>query len=94
MAEKNNNGTSVFMNGKEYAELIRYQFTDDTRQTLESVTVFLKDRYAEYGYLPETDVIPIAWIEKYGEENWADYGTQYNAITEMLKEWRKENGRS
>lgn len=37
------------------------------------------------------DAIPVNWIEQYGEENWFDYGTQYNAITEMLKAWEREN---
>lgn len=42
--------------------------------------------------LPTVDAIPVKWIEQYGRENWYDFGTQYNAITEMLKAWRKKNG--
>ena len=42
-------------------------------------------------YATEVEAIPISWIEQYGEENWFDYGTQYNAITEMLKAWEREN---
>lgn len=38
------------------------------------------------------EAIPIEWIEQYGRENWYDFGTQYNAITEMLKAWRDKNG--
>lgn len=41
----------------------------------------------------KTEAIPIAWIEQYGAKNWFDFGTQYNAITEMLKAWREERGR-
>ena len=41
-------------------------------------------------YATEVEAIPISWIEQYGEENWFDYGTQYNAITEMLKAWERE----
>ena len=40
----------------------------------------------------EVDAIPVEWIEQYGRENWYDFGTQHNAITEMLKAWRKKNG--
>lgn len=43
---------------------------------------------------PAIDAIPIEWIEQYGEENWYDFGTQHNAITEMLKAWRKKNGQT
>lgn len=43
---------------------------------------------------PEVEAIPIEWIEQYGRENWYDFGTQYNAITEMLKAWRKKNERN
>lgn len=42
--------------------------------------------------IPEVEAIPIEWIEQYGRENWYDFGTQHNAITEMLKAWRKKNG--
>ena len=36
---------------------------------------------------PTVEAIPIDWIKKYGEENYFDYGTQYNAITCMLEVW-------
>ena len=42
----------------------------------------------------EAGAIPIEWIKRYGEENWFDFGTKYNAITCMLEEWEKENERS
>ena len=41
--------------------------------------------------LPSADAIPIEWIKK-RIENWADYGTQYLAIVEMLEDWEEENG--
>lgn len=40
---------------------------------------------------PTVDAIPVKWIEHYGRENWFDFGTQYNAITEMLKAWAERN---
>lgn len=45
-------------------------------------------------HAPTVDAIPVKWIEQYGRENWYDFGTQYNAITEMLKAWRKKNGQT
>lgn len=39
---------------------------------------------------PTFDAIPVAWIEQYGKANWYDFGTQYNAITEMLEEWERK----
>ncbi len=36
---------------------------------------------------PTVEAIPIDWIKKHGEENYFDYGTQYNAITCMLEAW-------
>ena len=35
------------------------------------------------------EAVPVEWIEKYGEENWVENGTQY--LIEMLKDWRWEN---
>lgn len=40
----------------------------------------------------QTEAIPVEWIEQYGQANWYDFGTQYNAITEMLKAWGEKNG--
>lgn len=88
--EKNNN-----------VELIRFQFTDDTRQTLESVTVFLKDRFAEYGYLPETDVIPIEWlsakVKQHLEQESYQTASAFQWIIDMWhtekEDWEVENGR-
>lgn len=37
---------------------------------------------------PTVEAIPVEWIHEYGENNWLDYGTEYNAITCMLDEWR------
>lgn len=51
-------------------------------------TAWIIDRI---NHAPTVDAIPISWIEQYVEENWFDYGTQYNAITEMLKAWEREN---
>ena len=47
-------------------------------------------------YAPEVNAIPIEWIEKYIEEvNIRDYGTIFiqpcGSITQMLKDWEKEN---
>ena len=39
----------------------------------------------------EVEAIPIEWIEKYNNENWFDTGTQYNAVTCMLDQWREEH---
>ena len=38
---------------------------------------------------PTVDAIPVEWIEQYGKANWYDFGTQYNAITKMLEEWKR-----
>lgn len=40
---------------------------------------------------PTVEAIPIEWIEKYNNENWFDAGTQYNAVTCMLDQWREEH---
>lgn len=40
---------------------------------------------------PIIEAIPIEWIEKYNNENWFDAGTQYNAVTCMLDQWREEH---
>ena len=37
---------------------------------------------------PTVEAIPVTWIEQYGKANWYDFGTQYNAITKMLEEWK------
>lgn len=47
--------------------------------------------------IEEVKAIPIEWIEKYIEEiNIRDFGTIYiqpcGSITQMLKDWEKENG--
>lgn len=39
---------------------------------------------------PTVDAIPVEWIKQYGEANWYDFGTQYNAITKMLEEWERK----
>lgn len=39
---------------------------------------------------PTVEAIPVAWIKQYGEANWYDFGTQYNAITKMLEEWERK----
>ena len=39
---------------------------------------------------PTVEAIPVEWIEQYGEANWYDFGTQYNAITKMLEEWKRK----
>ena len=39
---------------------------------------------------PTVEAIPVAWIEQYGKANWYDFGTQYNAITKMLEEWKRK----
>lgn len=41
---------------------------------------------------PTVEAIPVEWIKQYGERNWLDYGTPYNAITCMLKAWEERKG--
>lgn len=43
-------------------------------------------------FAPTIEAIPIEWIKQYGEENWFDFGTQFNAITCMLKVWEERKG--
>ena len=50
------------------------------------------DIIEEIKQAPKVLSIPVEWIEQYGQANWYDFGTQYNAITEMLKAWREKNG--
>lgn len=67
--------------------LISMHFTDDTRDTLEYVTINIKDCYQEYGYIPRAEAIPIEWIERKLAEHWyVDYD-----IRELLDDWEKEN---
>ena len=40
--------------------------------------------------LPTVEAIPVEWIKK-RIKNWAEYGTQYLTIVEMLEDWKKEN---
>ena len=47
------------------ATLVTFRFTDDNHETLESITINLKDLFAEYGYIPRTEAIPIEFIEEY-----------------------------
>ncbi len=42
--------------------------------------------------MPKVEAIPIEWIQQYGKENWFDFGTQFNAITRMLKAWEERKG--
>lgn len=44
--------------------LINMKFTDKSHDTLESITVNLKDYFAEYGYIPRTEAIPIELYEQ------------------------------
>lgn len=39
--------------------LVDFKFTDYSHETLESVTVNLKDLFEEYGYIPKAKAIPI-----------------------------------
>lgn len=48
------------------------------------------DIIEEIKQAPKVLSIPVEWIEQYGERNFFDYGTQYNAITQMLGAWEKE----
>lgn len=41
---------------------------------------------------PTVEAIPIEWIKQYGKENCFDFGTQFNAITCMLKAWEERKG--
>lgn len=73
--------------------LINMKFTDKSHDTLESVTVNLKDYFAEYGYIPRTEAIPIEWIENYTRKNFPlEHGeVVLGFIADMLEDWRKEN---
>lgn len=66
-------------------------FNDWTEEQKETADFFIMHIRNMMKHAQETKAIPIEWIERYGKENWLDYGTEYNAITEMLKEWEKEN---
>lgn len=75
--------------------LVEFKFTDYSHETLESVTVNLKDLFEEYGYIPKTKAIPIEWIERFMNRFRTSEGVsgdEYALIHYMLCEWEKENG--
>ena len=65
-------------------------FTDDTRDTLEYVTINIKDCYQEYGYIPRAEAIPIEWIKK-KIDNTSFFSEQGIYWSELLDDWEKEN---
>lgn len=69
--------------------LVDFKFTDYSHETLESVTVNLKDLFEEYGYIPKAKAIPIEWIV-----NWLNKSNRHYCDTDqMLLDWEKENER-
>lgn len=69
--------------------LVDFKFTDYSHETLESVTVNLKDLFEEYGYIPKAKAIPIEWIKNWIAKSENTYNREQ--VYEMLKEWEKEN---
>lgn len=72
--------------------LVDFKFTDYSHETLESVTVNLKDLFEEYGYIPKAKAIPIEYIEKFKKEFRAVASVKA-VIDWLLEKWEKENER-
>lgn len=70
--------------------LVDFKFTDYSHETLESVTVNLKDLFEEYGYIPKAKAIPIEWINKWVVTKFVGAG---RVIDSMLDDWEQENAR-
>lgn len=79
--------------------LINMKFTDKSHDTLESITVNLKDYFAEYGYIPRTEAIPIEWIKNYAKRKASKGFTEIDCywqyweedVLKMVADWEKEN---
>ena len=71
--------------------LVDFKFTDYSHETLESVTVNLKDLFEEYGYIPKAKAIPIAWIEEWG---WKNGMSESMSLRVMIDDWEKENDKN
>lgn len=50
----------------------------------------LADLRCNLEMMPTVEAIPVEWIEKFGNENFYDWDTEFNAISVMLDAWRKE----
>ena len=79
--------------------LINMKFTDKSHDTLESITVNLKDYFAEYGYIPRTEAIPIEWIKNYAKRKASKGFTEIDCywqyweedVLKMVADWETEN---
>jgi len=65
--------------------LINMKFTDKNHDTVESITVNLKDYFAEYGYIPRTEAIPIEWLCNYALST-----NNTEIFFQMFLKWCKE----
>ena len=70
--------------------LVDFKFTDYSHETLESVTVNLKDLFEEYGYIPKAKAIPVEYIKAFKEEV-RDVTNGKAVIDWLLENWEKEN---
>ena len=50
----------------------------------------LADLRCNLEMMPTVEAIPVEWIERFGQENFYDWDTEFNAISVMLDTWRKE----
>lgn len=76
--------------------LVDFKFTDYSHETLESVTVNLKDLFEEYGYIPKAKAIPIEWIKEWYKKALNKYGfmgDEMVSVSDLLEDWEKENER-
>lgn len=74
--------------------LVDFKFTDYSHETLESVTVNLKDLFEEYGYIPKAKAIPIEWIKSKINailDSYPDGNEETEILCKLLYEWEKEN---
>ncbi len=74
------------------ADALIHQVESDANQMEDPIAImFTYAAISDIKHAPTVKSIPIEWIEQYGRENWYDFGTQHNAIAEMLKAWREKN---
>lgn len=71
--------------------LVDFKFTDYSHETLESVTVNLKDLFEEYGYIPKAKAIPIEWIKRKAFEHPSLSRNLFYRL--IIEEWEKENAK-
>lgn len=78
--------------------LVDFKFTDYSHETLESVTVNLKDLFEEYGYIPKAKAIPIEWLKRWFERQAWQGSSPTDRIhckaSDIIEEWEKENEKS